>query len=195
MIELNKMYRYIIRKHSPYYNKWACCATHLGHTFKRIQFYSQTVERNRIINDNNISNNTIYNKNEINKRIEQVEKENKEMSVKNPILHVSNEAINKMEEINKKYDNKKALKVQVEAGGCSGFQYFFSLIDKNNINEKDIIAYDKEFVVIINKEACDILKDSKIHYISNLISKKFIIENIQNISSKCSCGNSFDITF
>ncbi|EUD69791.1 hypothetical protein YYG_05012 [Plasmodium vinckei petteri] len=189
------MYRYIIRKHIPYYNKWGCCAAHWGNTFKKIQFYSQSVERNRIINDSNISNNTIYNQNEINKKIDKVEKENKEILMKNTILHVSNEAINKMKEINKKYENEKALKVQVEAGGCSGFQYFFSLIDKNNINEKDIIAYDKEFVVVINKEASDILKDSKIHYISNLISKKFIIENIQNISSKCSCGNSFDITF
>ncbi|CDU16239.1 hypothetical protein YYC_04924 [Plasmodium yoelii 17X] len=185
------MFKYIIRKHGPYYNKWGYYATHFGNSFKGTQFYSQIVEKNNVINDSSI----IHNKNEINIKNDKVENENKEVVMKNSILCVSNEAINKMKEINKQYENKKALKIQVEAGGCSGFQYFFSLTDKNNINENDIIAYDKEFVIVINKEACDILKNSKIHYISNLISKKFIIENIQNISSKCSCGNSFDILF
>ncbi|CXH93122.1 iron-sulfur assembly protein, putative [Plasmodium berghei] len=184
------MFKYIIQKHGPYYNRWGYYATHFGNNFKGIQFYSQIGEKHRALNDS-----TIYNKNEINKKIDKVENENKEILMKNPILYVSSEAINKMKEINKQYENKKALKIQVEAGGCSGFQYFFSLTDKHNINENDIIAYDKEFVIVINKEACDILKNSKIHYLSNLISKKFVIENIQNISSKCSCGNSFDIIF
>ncbi|SCN43149.1 iron-sulfur assembly protein, putative [Plasmodium ovale] len=119
----------------------------------------------------------------------------KKGNVINPILHLSNEAINKMKEINVKYQNSKALKVSVEAGGCSGFQYFFSLINKKDIKEKDIIVYDKECVVIIDKQASEILRNCKIHYTNNLISKKFTIENIQNLSSKCSCGNSFDIIF
>ncbi|SOV73688.1 iron-sulfur assembly protein, putative [Plasmodium sp. gorilla clade G3] len=122
--------------------------------------------------------------------IKDVEKKNKE-----PIIQLTNEAINKMKEINLKYKNSKALKVCVEAGGCSGFQYSFSLIDKNNIKDKEQIVYDKDCIVVIDKQVIDILKNSKIHYINNLISKKFTIENIQNISSKCSCGNSFDIDF
>ncbi|CRG95403.1 iron-sulfur assembly protein, putative [Plasmodium gallinaceum] len=117
----------------------------------------------------------------------------KNKNVKDKILHLSNDAINKMKEINLKYKNSKALKICVEAGGCSGFKYSFSLIDKNQIKEKDVIVYDKECVITIDKEAVEILRNSKIHYTSNLISKKFTIENIQNVSSKCSCGNSFDI--
>ncbi|SOV10526.1 iron-sulfur assembly protein, putative [Plasmodium sp. gorilla clade G2] len=122
--------------------------------------------------------------------IKDVEKKNEE-----PIIQLTNDAINKMKEINLKYKNSKALKVCVEAGGCSGFQYSFSLIDKNKIKDKEQIVYDKDCVVVIDKQVIDILKNSKIHYINNLISKKFTIENIPNISSKCSCGNSFDIDF
>ncbi|KYO03506.1 putative iron-sulfur assembly protein [Plasmodium gaboni] len=122
--------------------------------------------------------------------IKDVEKKNEE-----PIIQLTNDAINKMKEINLKYKNSKALKVCVEAGGCSGFQYSFSLIDKNKIKDKEQIVYDKDCIVVIDKQVIDILKNSKIHYINNLISKKFTIENIQNISSKCSCGNSFDIDF
>ncbi|GAW79542.1 iron-sulfur cluster assembly accessory protein [Plasmodium gonderi] len=114
---------------------------------------------------------------------------------KNEIIELTQDAINKMKQVNLKYKNSKALKVSVEAGGCSGFQYSFSLMDKNNIKEKDLIVYDKECIVIIDKQAAEILRNSRIHYTNNLISKKFIIENIQNISSKCSCGNSFDVNF
>lgn len=109
------------------------------------------------------------------------------------IIDLSNDAINKMKQINLKYKNSKALKVSVEAGGCSGFQYSFSLIDKTNIQEKDLVAYNRECLVVIDKGAAEMLKNSKIDYTNNLIAKKFVLENIQNLSSKCSCGNSFDI--
>ncbi|CDO62302.1 iron-sulfur assembly protein, putative [Plasmodium reichenowi] len=130
------------------------------------------------------------NKSYFSSSVKDVEKKNKE-----PIIQLTNDAINKMKEINLKYKNSKALKVCVEAGGCSGFQYSFSLIDKNKIKDKEQIVYDKDCIVVIDKQVIDILKNSKIHYINNLISKKFTIENIRNISSKCSCGNSFDIDF
>lgn len=113
---------------------------------------------------------------------------------KKPLLHLSNEAINKLKEINLKYQGCKILKVCVEAGGCSGYQYSFSLINKNQIQEKEIVAYDKEdCIVLIDKVALDILKDCEIHYTNDLIARKFVIKNIKNVSSKCSCGNSFDL--
>ncbi|SOV10349.1 iron-sulfur assembly protein, putative [Plasmodium gaboni] len=150
------------------------------------QFYSF----NHIIINHKIYFPSKSNKCYFSSSIKDVEKKNEE-----PIIQLTNDAINKMKEINLKYKNSKALKVCVEAGGCSGFQYSFSLIDKNKIKDKEQIVYDKDCIVVIDKQVIDILKNSKIHYINNLISKKFTIENIQNISSKCSCGNSFDIDF
>ncbi|CAA9986779.1 iron-sulfur assembly protein, putative [Plasmodium knowlesi strain H] len=119
--------------------------------------------------------------------------ENTPQNTTKQIIDLSNDAINKMKQINLKYKNSKALKVSVEAGGCSGFQYSFSLIDKTNIQEKDLVAYNRECLVVIDKGAAEMLKNSKIDYTNNLIAKKFVLENIQNLSSKCSCGNSFDI--
>ncbi|KJP86514.1 hypothetical protein AK88_03805 [Plasmodium fragile] len=121
------------------------------------------------------------------------EGESTQPNAHNQIIHLTSDAINKMKQINLKYKNSKALKVSVEAGGCSGFQYSFSLIDKTNIQEKDLVAYNKECLVVIDKGAAEMLRNSKIDYTNNLIAKKFVIENIQNLSSKCSCGNSFDV--
>ncbi|GAB65028.1 iron-sulfur cluster assembly accessory protein [Plasmodium cynomolgi strain B] len=118
--------------------------------------------------------------------------ENTKPNTTNQIIHLTSDAINKMKQINLKYKNSKALKVSVEAGGCSGFQYSFSLIDKTNIQEKDLVVYNRECLVVIDKGAAEILRNSKIDYTNNLIAKKFVIENIQNLS-KCSCGNSFDV--
>lgn len=126
---------------------------------------------------------------------EEKAKGNKDIDItKKPLLHLSNEAINKLKEINLKYEGCKILKVCVEAGGCSGYQYSFSLINRNQIQEKEIVAYDKEdCIVLIDKVALDILKDCEIHYTNDLIAKKFVIKNIKNVTSKCSCGNSFDL--
>ncbi|KNA01464.1 iron-sulfur cluster assembly accessory protein [Plasmodium vivax North Korean] len=109
------------------------------------------------------------------------------------IIHLTSDAMNKMKQINLKYKNSKALKVSVEAGGCSGFQYSFALIDKKNIQEKDLVVYNRECLVVIDKGAAEMLRNSKIDYTNSLIAKKFVLENIQNLSSKCSCGNSFDV--
>ncbi|KAI4840463.1 iron-sulfur assembly protein [Plasmodium brasilianum] len=169
------MFKILKGKGSPYFNLLKICNGDM-----KALFSSSFREENKKVN---LNNNVI------------IEDKKKEEKVREQILHLSNDAINKMKEVNSKYKNSKALKVCVEAGGCSGFQYSFSLIDKNEIKERDVIVYNKECVVIIDKHAVDILRNSKIHYTNNLISKKFTIENIQNISSKCSCGNSFDIDF
>ncbi|EUD66842.1 hypothetical protein C922_02827 [Plasmodium inui San Antonio 1] len=119
--------------------------------------------------------------------------ESTESNTTNQIIQLTSDAINKMKQINLKYKNSKALKVSVEAGGCSGFQYSFSLIDKTNIQEKELVVYNRECLVVIDKGAAEMLRNSKIDYTNNLIAKKFVLENIPNLSSKCSCGNSFDV--
>lgn len=139
----------------------------------------------------NLQNEKRYLQNEV-KRNQGNESKKKETETQ--LFELTTNAINKLKEINLKYKNSKVLKINIEAGGCSGFQYTFSLVDKKEIDKEEIvIGYDKECKIIINKVTVDILKNSKVDYVKDLLGNRFVIENIPNISTKCSCGNSFDL--
>jgi len=77
-------------------------------------------------------------------------------------------------------------RVLVEGGGCSGFKYNFSI--DNTINEDDI----KVDMVIIDKTSNNFLKNSKLDFEENLMSKSFRILN-PDAKASCGCGISFSI--
>lgn len=81
----------------------------------------------------------------------------------------------------------KALRIAVESGGCSGFQYAFSFDDKKA--EDAILALDG-FSVLIDPRSAGYLKDSRVDYIEGPTGSGFKIEN-PNASSTCGCGQSF----
>ena len=82
-------------------------------------------------------------------------------------------------------DNLK-LRVFVTGGGCSGFQYVFSI--DNNAQEDDLKFQN----IIIDKNSAKLLKGSEVDYVSELIGDSFKISNPQSKSS-CGCGVSFSL--
>ena len=82
------------------------------------------------------------------------------------------------------------LRIAVSSGGCSGFQYHFTLDDAqtpdDQIFEKNGIA------VIIDSASLDLLSDAMIDYTQDLTSSQFVIKN-PNASASCGCGNSFSV--
>tara|TARA_Y100000739_G_C20587968_1_gene456320 strand:+ start:583 stop:912 length:330 start_codon:yes stop_codon:yes gene_type:complete len=81
----------------------------------------------------------------------------------------------------------KALRVAVEGGGCSGFQYEIALSD---INEDDWVAEKNGEKVVIDSISLPYLKNSIIDFSDELIGARFVIEN-PNAKSSCGCGTSF----
>ncbi len=77
-------------------------------------------------------------------------------------------------------------RVSVEGGGCSGFKYNFS-IDKK-INKNDLQLYN----VLIDSVSHEFIKNSKLDYEQNLMSKSFRIIN-PDAKASCGCGISFSI--
>ena len=77
-------------------------------------------------------------------------------------------------------------RVSVEGGGCSGFKYNFSIDSSSN---KDDILIDN---VLIDNISHGFLKNSKLDFEQNLMSKSFRIINPDAITS-CGCGISFSI--
>ena len=77
-------------------------------------------------------------------------------------------------------------RVAVEGGGCSGFKYNFS-IDKHK-NDDDLIIDNS----LIDKISHEYLKNSKLDFEDNLMTKSFRIIN-PDAKASCGCGISFSI--
>ena len=77
-------------------------------------------------------------------------------------------------------------RIAIKGGGCSGFQYDFSFVDKAN---EDDLKHDN---ILIDKNSADLLKGSEIDFVEELIGNSFKINNPQSKSS-CGCGVSFSL--
>ena len=85
----------------------------------------------------------------------------------------------------------KILRVAVKGGGCSGFQYVFSIVDQ--VNEDDHVFEKNHCRVIIDKTSLQFLEGAKIDYSKELIGSSFKISN-PNATSSCGCGTSFSFS-
>lgn len=82
------------------------------------------------------------------------------------------------------------LRVSVSGGGCSGFQYGFSLDDAVNADDR---TFERDGVtLVVDEVSLDLLAGSEIDYVEELIGASFQIKNPQATSS-CGCGSSFSI--
>ena len=82
------------------------------------------------------------------------------------------------------------LRVSVEGGGCSGFQYKF---DVEKAQEPDDVVIQRDgAVVLIDQVSLGFLTGSQIDYVDDLIGAAFKIEN-PNATAACGCGTSFTI--
>jgi iron-sulfur cluster insertion protein len=100
-------------------------------------------------------------------------------------------AISKIQDlmIEEKNPNLK-LRVFVQGGGCSGFQYGFTFDEDKNEDDFDFI-YDN-ITVLVDSMSMTYLQESVIDYEENLMGASFKIEN-PTATSTCGCGSSFSV--
>ncbi|CAL8091654.1 unnamed protein product [Orchesella dallaii] len=88
------------------------------------------------------------------------------------------------------------LRVLVEGGGCSGFQYKFE-IDKTLQEDDILLSFDDTSstspMVVIDQTSLDILRGSTLDYETELIRSAFRIINNPKAEQGCSCGSSFNV--
>jgi len=89
-----------------------------------------------------------------------------------------------------KKDSAKYFRITVLGGGCAGFQYKFDF--ENLKNDDDILIHNEKIDVIIDETSMELIQNSKIDYVHELIGSSFKITNPQATSS-CGCGTSFSI--
>ena len=101
---------------------------------------------------------------------------------------VTPRAFERLAEIGAANDGK-ALRIAVEGGGCSGFQYE---IDLDDPKDDDLVLEGGGEKVVIDSVSLPFLTDAVIDFTEELIGARFVIEN-PNASSSCGCGTSFSM--
>lgn len=87
-------------------------------------------------------------------------------------------------------DAESALRVYVEGGGCSGFQYGFQL--DTNRNDDDITVNNSDNCLLVDSLSLQYLEGSTVDYIDDLMGARFVVTN-PNASGTCGCGASFSV--
>ena len=107
-------------------------------------------------------------------------------------LSLSDNCVRRLQTVLK--DSSEKLRVSVEGGGCSGFQYKFTIESKNSIDKEQDQIFEREGVqIIVDKDSLELLKGSTIDYQDELIKSSFRVIKNPNAEQGCSCGVSFSI--
>ena len=92
--------------------------------------------------------------------------------------------------IKQKSDPNLKLRVYIQGGGCSGFQYGFQF-DKEQ-NEDDMVIDQKGVTMLIDSASFQYLMGAEVEFKDDLLGSRFTINN-PNATTTCGCGASFGI--
>ncbi len=111
-------------------------------------------------------------------------------AVAGPPPSVTDRAFARLAEISEATGEVKPLRVAVEGGGCSGFQYDIGLADAP---EPDDLVLEKDGQrVLVDPVSLPFLAGAVIDFTDELIGARFAVTN-PNASSSCGCGVSFSL--
>jgi iron-sulfur cluster assembly accessory protein len=103
---------------------------------------------------------------------------------------ISERAARRIGEILQNEGGGAKLRISVEGGGCSGFQYKFD-VARDQTDDDLVIARDTA-VVLIDPMSVPLLAGSEVDFVDDLIGASFRIIN-PNATASCGCGTSFSI--
>ena len=110
---------------------------------------------------------------------------------------ITNDAIEQISNLLKDQSNKKALRVGVRSGGCSGMSYTMDFIGNNEINPDDKVydyslKADQSFQVVCDPKSLLYIYGMQLDFSKELIGGGFNFVN-PNASQTCGCGSSFAV--
>jgi iron-sulfur cluster insertion protein len=107
------------------------------------------------------------------------------------MLTISNSAAKKIKSIIDEEDSTLKLRIFVQGGGCSGFQYGFTLEELPP--QEDDLTFEKDGIqVIVDSMSMQYMNEAEIDYEETLLGAEFKIKN-PNVTATCGCGSSFTI--
>jgi len=105
-------------------------------------------------------------------------------------ITVSDRAARRIAEIARGEPGTPLLRVSVEGGGCSGFQYKFDLVSDKA--DDDLVLEKSGATVLIDPVSQQYMEGAEIDFVDDLIGAAFKIKNPVATAS-CGCGTSFSI--
>lgn len=82
------------------------------------------------------------------------------------------------------------LRLSVEGGGCSGFQYKFELAE--GAEPGDVVAETDGVTLLVDDVSIDLVRGCSVDFVESLGGAAFKVEN-PNAASGCGCGTSFAV--
>ena len=110
---------------------------------------------------------------------------------------ITNDAIEQISNLLKGQSDKKALRVGVRSGGCSGMSYTMDFVDSQTIDQKDeVYQYETldgtAFKVVCDPKSLLYIYGMQLDFSSELIGGGFNFTN-PNATQTCGCGSSFAV--
>ncbi|XVE75972.1 hypothetical protein DITRI_Ditri12bG0135300 [Diplodiscus trichospermus] len=106
-------------------------------------------------------------------------------------IHMTDNCVKRMKELQASEESpkKKMLRLSVETGGCSGFQYMFDLDCKTDPDDR---VFEREGVkLVVDNISYDFVKGVTIDYVEELIHSAFLVTTNPSAVGGCSCQSSF----
>ncbi|KAF5473855.1 hypothetical protein F2P56_005810 [Juglans regia] len=106
-------------------------------------------------------------------------------------VHLTDNWVRRMKELQatEAPGGEKMLRLSVETGGCSGFQYVFDLDDKTSSDDRIV---EREGVkLVIDNISYDFVKGATVDYVEELIRSAFVVTENPSAVGGCSCKSSF----
>lgn len=113
-----------------------------------------------------------------------------ETTTENGAFSISDAAAARIADLLKEEEKGARLRVAIQGGGCSGFQYTFDF-DTSKEND-DLLFRHGEVEVVIDPASLDMLKGGVLDYVETLGASHFQITN-PNATASCGCGSSFSV--
>jgi iron-sulfur cluster insertion protein len=110
--------------------------------------------------------------------------------VKDEMVEVTENALEKIRDLLANEQNPKlVVRMFVEGGGCSGFQYKFTMDE--DIGDDDFVIEKDGAKFVVDIFSAQYLTGSKVDYKTEKFDSQFVISN-PNAKSTCGCGSSFN---
>jgi iron-sulfur cluster insertion protein len=107
------------------------------------------------------------------------------------VITITANAIDKIRDILAEENNPGVkLRTFVQGGGCSGFNYGFTLDEEQN--EDDFVIGESDVTVLVDSMSMQYLQGATIDYKEELMGSNFVINN-PNATTTCGCGSSFSV--
>ena len=106
------------------------------------------------------------------------------------MLTLTDAAAKRVAAIAEKQAKPAILRLSVEGGGCSGFQYKFDLAEA--AESDDMVSETDGVRLVVDPVSLDLVAGSKVDFVESLGGAAFRVEN-PNAAAGCGCGSSFAV--